>query len=278
MKSHAGEVGTMDYSFYKRFKIEKEGRLAIVTLNRPEARNAIDHQTHVELLRLFVDLAEDAETFAILLTGAGDTFTVGGDVKGMKDRPAGDVVLDENAVLDPGPARRIVHNLLDCEKPIVCAINGHAIGLGATLALLCDITVASETAKIADPHVKIGLVAGDGGAAIWPLLVGPNRAKEYLMRGMALTGAEAERVGLVNYAVPADQVYAKAHEIARELADGATWAIRWTKLSVNKWLKDQVNLILDTSMALEIATFGTEDHKEAVKAFIEKRKPVFTGR
>lgn len=266
-----------DYSKYQRFQIKKEGRLAVVTLNRPEARNAIDHQTHVELLTLFVDLAEDEEIFSILLTGAGDTFTVGGDVKGMKDRPAGDVVKEGTSVLDPAPARRIVHSLLDCDKPIVCAINGHAIGLGATLALFCDITVISDTAKIADPHVKIGLVAGDGGASIWPLLVGPNRAKEYLMRGTTLSGAEAAAVGLVNYSVPAEDVYAKAHEIARELADGPTWAIRWTKLSVNKWLKDQVNLILDTSIALEIATFHTEDHKEAVRAFIEKRRPSFTG-
>jgi enoyl-CoA hydratase len=266
-----------DYSRYQRFKIEMEDRLAIVTLNRPEARNAIDHQTHVELLTLFVDLGADEDVFSILLTAAGDTFTVGGDVKGMKDAPAGDVVKKGTTVLDPSPARRIVYSILDCDKPIVCAINGHAIGLGATLALFCDITVASETAKISDPHVKIGLVAGDGGASIWPLLVGPARAKEYLMRGTVLTGLEAERVGLVNYAVPKEQVYQKAHEIARELADGATWAIRWTKLSVNKWLKDQVNLILDTSIALEIATFNTEDHKEAVRAFIEKRKPNFTG-
>jgi len=266
-----------DYSTYQRFIIEIEDRLAVVTLNRPEARNAIDHRFHVELVRLFVDLAEDTDVNAILLTAAGDTFSVGGDVKGMKDRPAGDVV-EEGAVLDPAPARRIVNNLLDCDKPIVCAINGHAIGLGATIALLCDITVAAENAKIADPHVKIGLVAGDGGAAIWPLLLGPSRGKEYLMRGAALTGREAERLGLVNYSAPAGEVYARAHEIARELADGATWAIRWTKLSVNKWLKEQVNLILDASMALEIATFHTEDHKEAVAAFIEKRKPVFTGR
>jgi len=98
------------------------------------------------------------------------------------------------------------------------------------------------------------------------------------MRGLILSGEEAERIGLVNHAVPAEEVYEKAYAIARELADGATWAIRWTKLSVNKWLKEQVNLIFDTSMALEIATFGTEDHKEAVRSFIEKRKPKFVGR
>jgi enoyl-CoA hydratase len=265
------------YGHYQRLKIVIDDRLATVTLNRPEQRNAIDHQMHVELARVWVDLAEDDEVFAVLLTGAGDTFTVGGDVKGMAERPAGDVA-NEGAVLEPSRARRIVQNLLDLDKPVVCAINGHAIGLGATIALLTDVTVASETAKIGDPHVKVGLVAGDGGAVIWPLLVGPSRAKELLMRGTLLQGAEAHRIGLVNHAVPADQVVETARSIARELADGATWAVRWTKLSVNKMLKQQLNLIFDTSMALEIATFGTEDHQEAVRAFVEKRKPKFTGR
>lgn len=266
-----------DYSFYQRFRIEMEGHLAIVTLNRPEARNAIDHQTHVELMRLFVDLAEDTNVFAILLTAAGDYFSVGGDVKGMKDRPAGDVAAEGTTVLDPSHARKVIHNLLDCDKPVVCAINGHAMGLAATLALFCDITVIADDAKIADPHVRVGLVAGDGGAAIWPLLIGPSRAKEYLMLGKPMTGIEAERLGLVNHVVPRAEVYSKAHGIARELADGATWAIRWTKTAVNKQLKDQVNLIVDLSMALEIATFATSDHREAVAAFIEKRTPRFTG-
>jgi len=265
------------YDHYQRLRIEVKDRLATVWLNRPEKRNAIDHQMHVELARIWVDLAEDDEVFAVLLTGAGDTFTVGGDVKGMADRPAGDV-LGDRTMLDPAPARRIAYNLLDLDKPVVCAINGHAIGLGATIALLTDVTVASTTAKIGDPHVKVGLVAGDGGAAIWPLLVGPSRAKEMLMRGTLLDGTEAERIGLVNHAVPADRVLDEATAIARELADGATWAIRWTKLSVNKALKQQLTLIFDTSMALEMATFHTEDHREAVRAFIEKRRPIFTGR
>jgi enoyl-CoA hydratase len=267
----------MDYSGYQRLKVELEGHLAIVTLNRPEKRNAIDHQFHSEFRTIFVDLGDDPEVFAILLTAAGDTFSIGGDVNGMKDSPAGDVV-KPGSQLDPRSARQIVNNMLDCEKPIVCGVNGHAIGLGATIAVLSDVIVASETAKIADTHVKIGLVAGDGGAAIWPLLVGPARAKEFLMRGTVLTGIEAERYGLVNYCVPREEVYQRAHEIATELAEGPTWAIRWTKLSVNKLLKQQVNLVFDTSMALEIATFGTADHREAVSAFLEKRKPVFTGR
>jgi enoyl-CoA hydratase len=266
-----------DYSKYQCLKIEKANKVATVTLNKPESRNQIDHRFHVELQDIWADLAQDKEVNAILLTGSGKYFSVGGNVKGMQDRPGGDV-FEEGQMLEPSGGRRIVQNILDCDQPIVCAINGDCIGLAATVALLCDITVCSETARIADPHVKIGLVAGDGGAVIWPMLVGPNRAKEFLMRGNLILGAEAGRMGLVNYAVPQDQVLAKARALAQELADGPTWAIRWTKLSVNKAVKDQFNLIMDTSYALEMCTFQTQDHLEAVKSFVEKRKPVFTGR
>ena len=266
-----------DYSRYQCLKIEKAGKLATVTLNRGETRNQIDRQFHHELQDVWRDLAEDADVHAILLTGAGRYFSVGGNVKGMTERPGGDVFA-EGEMIEPRSARKIVNNILDCEIPIVCAINGDCIGLAATVALFCDITVCAEEARIADPHVKIGLVAGDGGAVIWPMLVGPNRAKEFLMRGTLIKGADAARMGLVNHAVPADQVYAKAREIAEELAGGATWAIRWTKLSVNKQLKDQFNLIMDTSYALEMMSFRTEDHMEAVRAFVEKRKPSFSGR
>ena len=184
---------------------------------------------------------------------------------------------------DRGPiaasnGRRLVENMLDVEQPIIGAINGDAVGLGATLALLCDITVVSEKARFADTHVKVGIVAGDGGALIWPLLIGPNRAKEFLMRGNFIGGAEAGRIGMVNYAVAPEQVMPKARELAQELADGPTFAIRWSKLAVNKWLKDQANLIMDAGLAYEMLTFRTDDHKEAVQAFVEKRKPDFVHR
>ncbi|MCL4182802.1 MAG: enoyl-CoA hydratase/isomerase family protein [Burkholderiaceae bacterium] len=267
----------MDYSRYQCLKIEKADRVATVTLNRPDTGNRIEHRFHVELQDIWADLARDKEVNAILLTGSGRYFSVGGNVKGMQDRPGGDV-FEEGEMLEPSGGRRIVQNILDCEQPIVCAINGDCIGLAATVALLCDITVASETARIADPHVKIGLVAGDGGAVIWPMLVGPNRAKEFLMRGNLINALDAERMGLVNYAVPQDQVLPRARALAQELADGAPWAIRWTKLAVNKAIKDQFNLIMDASYALEMCTFQTSDHREAVRAFVEKRKPRFTGR
>lgn len=167
--------------------------------------------------------------------------------------------------------------MINIEQPLIAAINGHAIGLGATLALYCDITIISETAKIGDPHVKVGLVAGDGGAVIWPLLCGLSRAKEYLMTGALITGTEAERIGLVNHSVPNDQVMPKALEMAHTLAGLPARAIRWTKLSCNKRLKEDVNLMLDVSLATETLTFLSADHKEATQAFVEKRTPNFKG-
>jgi enoyl-CoA hydratase len=271
-----------DYSSYECIRIEKSNKLATVTLNRPDSLNAVNGQLHHELEHIWLDLADDREVNAILLTGAGKAFCAGGDVKGMASRSGGGSSGGGDGRLGtlatPAAGRRMIQNMLEVEQPIIGAINGDAVGLGATIALLCDVIVASETARFGDTHVKVGIVAGDGGAVIWPLLIGPARAKEFLMRGNLINGAEGAKIGLVNYAVPREQVMAKATEIARELADGATWAIRWTKLSVNKWLKQQVNLILDASLGYEMVTFNTEDHREAARAFVEKRKPNFQGR
>jgi enoyl-CoA hydratase/carnithine racemase len=266
-----------DYAKYRCIKIEKDNKLATVTLNRPDSLNAVNAELHEELEHVWIDLANDSEINAILLTGAGKAFSAGGDVKAMASR-WGTEEGRKWTLTTASAGRRIIQNLLDVEQPIIAAVNGDAMGLGANLALLSDVIVMSESARIADTHVKVGIVAGDSGAVIWPLLVGPARAKEFLMRGTFITGAEAAKMGLVNYVVPREQVMTKAGEIARELADGPTWAIRWTKLSVNKWLKQQVNLILDASIAYEMVTFTTEDHREAATAFAEKRKPRFTGK
>ena len=265
-----------DYSKYEALKVEKADRVATVTLNRPDSLNAVNAVMHHELMTIWLDLAEDQEVNAIILTGAGRAFCAGGDVKNMASR-AGTSDGRRRSLATPAEARRIVEGMLDVEQPIIGAINGDAVGLGATIALLTDITVVSEKARFADTHVRVGIVAGDGGALIWPLLVGPHRAKEFLMRGHFINGAEAGRIGMVNYAVPPEQVMAKARELAQELADGPTWAIRWSKLAVNKWLKHQANLIMDASLAYEMMTYGTEDQKEAARAFVEKRKAKFQG-
>ena len=265
-----------DYSRYKWIKIEKDNKLITLTLNRPDSLNAIIPEMHHELETIWVDVSEDNEVNAILLTGAGRAFCAGADVKGMgAGRQTG--YRKGPFPMNATEARRIIANMLDVEQPIVAAINGAAVGLGCSLALLCDITVADETARLADTHVKVGLVAGDGGAIIWPLLIGPSRAKEFLMTGNFISGAEAAKIGLVNYALPKDQVMPKARELARQLADGPTWAIRWTKLAVNKTIKSLANMNDDAALAYETLTMMTQDHKEASAAFVEKRAPKFTG-
>lgn len=263
-----------DYQ-YESIAVQREGSLLTATFNRAENLNAFDATLHHDLEEFFGAVAHDQEVNAIILTGAGRAFSAGGDVKGMKARADNPGSTLTRSMLGP---KRLIQNLLDVQQPIIAAVNGDAIGLGATVALFCDIVVANESARFADTHVKVGIVAGDGGAVIWPHLVGINKAKEYLMRGNLIRGSEAERIGLVNYALPADQVMPKARELAEELANGATWAIRWTKSSVNKILRERMNLILDTSLAYEWLSFQTEDHREAATAFVEKRRPTFSGR
>ena len=271
-----------DYSDYEFLKVDVVDRVATITINRPDSLNAVHNSLHHELEQVWIDVRADRDVNAIILTGAGRAFCAGGDVKGMAEGSLAGGSGRKGKGRGRGPigssnGRRLVENMLDVEQPIIGAINGDAVGLGATLALLCDITVVSEKARFADTHVKVGIVAGDGGAVIWPLLIGPHRAKEFLMRGNFINGAEAGRIGMVNYAVAPDEVISKARALAQELADGPTWAIRWSKLSVNKWLKQQANLIMDASIAYEMMTFNTDDHKEAVRAFVEKRKPNFVG-
>jgi enoyl-CoA hydratase len=264
----------MRYSKYEHLLVVVEDGIATVTLNRPEHRNAANPALHAELENIWLDIADDEAVRVVVLTGAGKAFSAGGDVKGMAAR-AGTPEGLAHSLRAPGHTRRIWQNLMEVTQPIVAAINGDAAGFGATLALFCDITVMSETARIGDSHVKVGLVAGDGGAVIFPLLIGLSRAKDMLMRGKLVTGIEARDMQLVNYAFPAEQVLPEAMIIARELAELPTWAVRWTKLSVNKQLKDQFNLVLDTSIAYEMLTMQTGDFAEATKAFVEKRKPAF---
>jgi enoyl-CoA hydratase len=160
---------------------------------------------------------------------------------------------------------------------MIAKLNGPAVGLGATIALLCDVIFAAPTAKIGDPHVKVGFAAGDGGAVIWPHLIGHARAKEYLMTGRLLTAEEAEKIGLINHVVPAAELDRAVDEFAQELLRGPMRAIQWTKLSVNIGLKQLAHAILDASVAYEALSNVTADHQEAVRAMREKRTPQFTG-
>ncbi len=258
----------LDDCNYQTIRIDKQDDgVTVATLDRPEKRNAVDDAMHEELARLFVEADDDPEVRVLLLTGAGRAFCAGGDFAGG---------------LTPGPhlwkvARRVVDNLLDCEKPVVVAVNGAARGLGATLALLGDVVIAARNASFADTHATMGLAAGDGGQVIWPLLAGVNRAKYYLMTGEALSADEAERIGLVNFVVDDADLADRANEIAVRLARGASRAISGSKMPINRFIKMVVNLVLPLSLQLEEATMRTEDFQEAVLAFTEKRPPRFRG-
>lgn len=262
----------MDYSRYQHLKTARQGSILTVTFNRPEALNAINAEMHTELSEIFADINKDSDTNVVVLTGNGRAFSAGGDIKWFQHMTTEQ--LDDLFA----EARKIIIDLLEVEQPIIAAINGPATGLGATIALFSDVSIASEDARIGDPHVQVGVVAGDGGAIIWPWLVGAARAKEFLMTGDLLKAREAERIGLVNRVVSAEQLMPTAMELATRLANGPTRAIRGTKVSVNKILRDTANLVLDTSLALEKHCFRTEDHTEAINAFVEKRQPNFTGR
>jgi enoyl-CoA hydratase len=261
----------MDYGNYQDIKVERQDRLLTVTLHRPDTLNAVTGRMHCELSTIFTDIARDDEVDLVILTGAGRAFCAGGDIGWMQQMlslPGGMA-----GISDEG--RKIIRSLLDLEKPVICRMNGDAVGLGATIALFSDVIIADETARIGDPHVKVGLVAGDGSAVIWPQLIGHVRAKEYLMTGDLMTAAQASDFGLINRAVPADQLDAEVKKLADKLLRGAQHAIRWTKVSVNIGLRQLAESILDASIAYEVVSSTLPDHAEAVTAFAEGRRPVF---
>ena len=259
---------------FRALRLERLGDVLRVTIAHPTSPlNAVDELLHAELAELFRGLRRESEARAVVLTGEGRAFSAGGDFAWFPQ-------LQEPGALEAlrRDAKQMIWDLLDVELPIVAAVNGPAVGLGASLALLCDVILAAETASFADPHVRVGIVAGDGGAAIWPLALGPARAKQYLLTGDALTAAEAERIGLINLVVPPQELAERALAFAARLAAGAPLAVRYTKLAVNKLVKDALNVAFDASTALELVTFRSADHAEALAALREKRPPRFVGR
>jgi enoyl-CoA hydratase len=264
----------MRFDQYQTLRFGRRGRVLTVTMDRQAKLNAVDSRMHEELSRVFYDLAVDDETDVIILTGAGRAFSAGGDFDWFQ------TMIDEPAAWERTrvEAKKIVFGLLDCEKPIIAKVNGAAVGLGATMALFCDIIFAAQSARIADPHVGVGMVAGDGGAVIWPQLIGYARAKEYLMTGDGIDATEAERIGLINHAVPDAELDLRVDAFAERLAAGATRSIRYTKTVVNIGLRELAHSIMDASLAYEALTNFGADHQEAVNAFKAKRRPVFTGR
>jgi enoyl-CoA hydratase len=264
----------LDQTAYRALRFEQlDGQVLKITIDHPSSElNAVDDLLHGEFTRLFRDLKQLDGARAVLLTGSKRAFSAGGDFAWFPTlQEAGNL---EHLRRD---AKQMIWDLLDVAVPIVCALNGPAAGLGASIALLCDIIFMAEKAVVLDPHVRVGIVAGDGGTTIWPMAVGPALAKQYLLTGDPLTAVEAHRLGLVNFVTSADALQADALAFTRRLAAGAPLAVQYTKQAVNKLIKDNLNIAFDVATALEIVTFKSDDHREALAAMKEKRTPNFKG-
>lgn len=263
-----------DHPQFETILIERRARLLVITLNRPEAMNAFNLAMHDELPEALDFARADAGSDVILLTGAGRAFSAGGDLDHMDRNARNPELFDHEAT----QAKRIVFALLDIEKPVVCRVNGHAVGLGATIALFCDVIFAADHAKIGDPHVGIGLVAGDGGAVIWAQRIGLARAKEYLLTGELLSAANAAEIGLINHAHPAEALDAAVDAFCQRLLTGATQAICYTKMLTNIELKRIAHAVMEVGIGYETVTVRSADHREGIAALREKRAPRFSGR
>jgi enoyl-CoA hydratase len=263
------------YDSFKSLKLEhRSNGVLVITIDNPPS-NAISMAIHKDLMQIMQVINHDDSVKVVVLTGAGTrAFSAGGDINGMKEQLSKPL----DAVYGMFEAQQLIYSFLRLERPIIARVNGHAIGLGASVALLCDLIYATETAKIADPHVNVGYVAADGGPVTWPMNIGFAKAKEYLLTGDILTGKEAAEMGLINKAVPAEELDAVVFAMADRLAGGATKAINWTKIAINMVLRNMVESSVEGMVGMELMSHFTEDHKEAVNAFLEKRQPKFTGR
>ncbi|MYM63917.1 enoyl-CoA hydratase/isomerase family protein [Pseudomaricurvus sp. HS19] len=253
---------------YETLQLTRDGRVLTITMNRPDQLNAVNLKLHEELAEVFIAAAKDDESDVVVLTGAGRAFSAGGDLDHILSNANNPDLFDEEVRL----AKRIVFSMLDLDKPLICRMNGHAVGLGATIALFCDVVFASEKARIGDPHVAVGLVAGDGGAIIWPQLVGLNRTKEFLLGGDLLTAQQAADIGLINHCVAPDELDGAVKAYCDKLLGNSRNAVRWTKVLLNQELKRVTHSLLDTGLAYEAVSMRQEDHRKAVQAMLEKAK------
>ncbi len=261
----------MDLAELKTMTLSVQDRIATLTLNNPKKLNAVGPEAHTELTWVFRALANRADIDVVIFTGSGRAFCAGGNLEWMEETAADPrrflPIIEE--------IKHMVLSMLEFPKPLVCRMNGDAVGLGATLAVCCDIIIAAEDARFGDPHVRIGLTAGDGGALILPHLIGHMRARELLLLGDLISADEAREYGMINHVVPMAELDAKVAQIASKLARGAQQAIRYTKAILNNGLRATAIAQLETAAAYEALTVMTADHNEALKAMREKRKPTF---
>jgi enoyl-CoA hydratase len=265
---------TIDYTAYHTLNITRRGVDGAVLDIQMKALNGklptAGHAGHSELTEIWRDVGADDSVKVAVLRGEGLGFSGGGDLSLVQDM-ASDFAVRTRVWKE---ARDLVYNVINCDKPIVSAMHGPAVGAGLVAGLLADISIASKTAKIVDGHTRLGVAAGDHAAIVWPLLCSMAKAKYYLMLCEPISGEEAERIGLVSLCVDEAQLLPKAYEVADKLAAGSQTAIRWTKYSLNNWIR-QAGPTFDTSLALEFMGFGGPDVHEGVASLRERRAPKY---
>lgn len=259
----------MDFSQYRHLAFEPlDHGVLRLTLNRPERLNAAHEPMHTELAGVWADIHRDRSIRAVVVTGAGNAFSAGGDL-GMVQRLTGNYP----AVVDMlRETQELVYNMVNCDTPIVSAINGTAVGAGLVVALLADISIAAQGVRVTDGHLRLGVAAGDHAAIVWPLLCGMAKAKYYLLTADFIDAEEAERIGLISRCVPPDRLMEEAVAIATRLATGPQHSVRLTKRALNNWLR-MAGPTFDASAAYEMLTFFGEDVAEGTDAILTKREP-----
>jgi enoyl-CoA hydratase len=264
----------MDYQRYRALRVNRiePGILELVMGDEGGRLSTAGVDLHRELSEIWLDIDRDPDTRVAIIRGAGKGFSAGGDLA-MVEAVADDFAVRARVWRE---SRDLVYNLINCSKMVVSAMHGPAVGAGLVCGLLADIPIAARDARIIDGHTRLGVAAGDHSAIIWPLLCGMAKAKYYLLLCEAVSGAEAERIGLVALTCDEPELRDKALEVARKLAAGAQSALRWTKWSLNNWLR-MAGPTFDTSLALEFLGFTGPDVREGIASHREKRRPNFTG-
>jgi enoyl-CoA hydratase len=262
---------TTRYAAYKSLSFTRpRAKVLEVILSRPGKLNALDERGHREFADVWRDIDRDDDTSVVVLRGEGGAFSAGGDFD-MIERMAADWAVRTRVWKE---ASDLVYNVINCSKIVVVAIQGPCVGAGLAAAMVADITIAGRTARIIDGHTRLGVAAGDHAAIVWPLLCGMAKSKYYLLTCDALSGEEAERIGLVSKVVDDDKVVAEALSVAGRMADGPQAALRWTKHALNNWLR-LAGPTFDASLAMEFMGFSGPELREGVTALKAKRKPSF---
>lgn len=256
---------------WETLTVDRRGAVLWVTLNRPEKLNAMNAQLKLDFDQCLLWAQEDETSRVVVITGAGRGFCSGGDVNGQVASKDGYNKVERDPYRVTSRGRGLIATLMQMEKPVIAMVNGPAVGLGASIALLCDIIVMADNATIGDRHINTGLVPGDGGAVIMPLLVGVARAKELLMTGRLLSGKEAAEIGLVTRSVPADELETVVSDYAHQLAELPPFALRATKAAVNTVVWAQAERMMELTLAWEHVTLQSPEYKALAQQFVEAR-------